>query len=67
MRQRADIVEMIWTVAESISQLSRLDPLEPGDLLFTGTPAGVGPLAPGDRVQGGVAGIGEIGLRIASG
>lgn len=65
MRQRADIAEMIWTIAECVSQLSYLDALEPGDLLFTGTPAGVGALAPGDRVQGGVAGVGEIALRIA--
>jgi fumarylpyruvate hydrolase len=64
-RQRADIAEMIWTVAECISQLSWLDALEPGDLLFTGTPAGVGAVVPGDRLRGGVTGIGEIALRIA--
>lgn len=64
-RQRADIADMIWTVAECISQLSWLDALEPGDLLFTGTPAGVGAVVPGDRLRGGVTGIAEIALRIA--
>lgn len=65
MRQQADIGEMIWSVAECISHLSSLDALEPGDLVFTGTPAGVGAVVPGDRLQGGVTGIGEIALQIA--
>lgn len=63
-RQRADIAELIWSVAESISYLSAFDALEPGDLLFTGTPAGVGPVVPGDVLHGGVEGIGAIRLWI---
>lgn len=63
-RQRADISDLIWSVAECISYLSQFDPLEPGDLLFTGTPAGVGPVVPGDLLHGVVDGLGEIRVRI---
>lgn len=63
-RQRADIADLIWSVAECIACLSEFDPLEPGDLLFTGTPAGVGPVVPGDVLRGGVTGVGTIELRI---
>jgi fumarylpyruvate hydrolase len=63
-RQRADISELIWSVAECISYLSRFDPLEPGDLLFTGTPAGVGAVVPGDVLHAGVDGVGEMRIRI---
>ena len=63
-RQQADISHLIWSVAESISYLSTFDPLEPGDLLFTGTPAGVGDVVAGDTLHGAVAGIGEIHVRI---
>lgn len=65
-RQRADISELIWSVAECISHLSAFDALEPGDLLFTGTPAGVGPVVSGDLLYGGVEGVGEIRLRIGA-
>lgn len=50
-RQNADIGGMIWPVPDIISRLSRYFELRPGDLVFTGTPSGVGPLAPGDRVE----------------
>jgi fumarylpyruvate hydrolase len=50
-RQRGDISDMIWTVAECIATLSSLVRLAPGDLLLTGTPAGVGPVAVGDLVE----------------
>ena len=56
MRQEADLAEMIWPVRDILAELSRLIALAPGDLILTGTPAGVGPLAPGDRVAGGIAG-----------
>jgi fumarylpyruvate hydrolase len=56
-RQDADIAEMIWSVPEVIVELSTLFELKPGDLIFTGTPAGVGVLEPGDRVEGGVEGL----------
>jgi fumarylpyruvate hydrolase len=64
-RQKADIADLIWPVPDVIVELSRLFTLEPGDVIFTGTPAGVGPLVPGDRVRGAIAGIGEVSLAIA--
>jgi fumarylpyruvate hydrolase len=60
IRQDADLNELIWDVPESVAELSTLFALAPGDLLYTGTPAGVGPLRPGDEVTGGIEGIGEI-------
>jgi fumarylpyruvate hydrolase len=59
-RQNADIADMIWAVPEIIAELSTWFTLASGDLIFTGTPAGVGPLNPGDRVRGGVDGVGEL-------
>lgn len=63
-RQAGDLGDMIWSVPETVAELSTLFELAPGDLIFTGTPAGVGPLAPGDRVRGGVEGVGEIAIFI---
>lgn len=57
LRQQGDLSEMIWSVAEVIAELSTLFELAPGDLIFTGTPAGVGALKRGDRIEGGVEGI----------
>lgn len=59
-RQQGDLSDMIWKVPEVIAELSTWFELFPGDLIFTGTPAGVGPLVPGDRVRGGVDGIGVL-------
>ena len=59
-RQRDDIAAMIWSVAEVIAHLSRLFRLERGDLIFTGTPAGVGAVQRGDRLEGGVDGVGTL-------
>lgn len=56
-RQQGDLADMIWKVPEIIAELSTWFELCPGDLIFTGTPAGVGPLVPGDRVRGGVDGL----------
>jgi len=56
-RQQADLSEMIWNVPEIIAELSTLFELRPGDLIFTGTPAGVGPVEPGDSLVGGVDGL----------
>ena len=56
-RQEADLSEMIWPVAEHLSELSRLVALAPGDLVMTGTPAGVGPAARGDRIEAEVEGV----------
>lgn len=64
LRQSADVADMTWSVAEIISHLSALFQLSPGDLIFTGTPAGVGPLVPGDVARGGVEGVAEIQVQI---
>jgi fumarylpyruvate hydrolase len=60
VRQDGQMADMIWTVPEIIAQASRLWRLAPGDLIYTGTPEGVGPLARGDLVTGGAQGVGEI-------
>jgi fumarylpyruvate hydrolase len=56
-RQQSDISQMVWDVPHIIAALSKLYELQPGDLIFTGTPSGVGPLKPGDRVEGGIEGL----------
>ncbi|MDH4260250.1 MAG: fumarylacetoacetate hydrolase family protein, partial [Gammaproteobacteria bacterium] len=66
-RQQGDIADMIWSVPEVIAELSTWFELFPGDLIFTGTPAGVGPLLPGDRVRGGVDGVSVLEYGIVSG
>ena len=65
-RQQGDLSDMIWSVPEVIAELSTWFELFPGDLIFTGTPAGVGPLVPGDRVRGGVDGVGVLEIRIVA-
>jgi fumarylpyruvate hydrolase len=67
VRQDGCLNEMIWPIADVISHLSRLVTLAPGDLIFTGTPGGVGALQPGDRVHGEVAGVDEFDLEIVEG
>jgi fumarylpyruvate hydrolase len=59
-RQRGDIAQMIWNVAEIIANLSQHYALAPGDLIFTGTPAGVGPVLPGDHLVGSIAGLTNV-------
>jgi fumarylpyruvate hydrolase len=63
-RQDARLSDMIWNVAEVIAQASRLWRLEPGDLIFTGTPEGVGPLLRGDKVEGAIEGVGTVAFTI---
>jgi fumarylpyruvate hydrolase len=65
LRQEGDLAEMIWSVPEIVAELSTLFTLQPGDLIFTGTPAGVGPLRRGDRITGGIDGVEEIRIDIA--
>ena len=65
MRQKGDLDQMIWKVPEMIAYLSALFTLRPGDLIFSGTPAGVGPVTRGDRLKGGVDTVGEIDVRVA--
>ena len=59
-RQRGDIADMIWSPAGILAELSTLFRLEPGDLVYTGTPSGVGALRPGDTVVAGVDGLGVL-------
>jgi len=59
-RQQGNIGEMIWKIPEIIMKLSQLFHLAPGDLIYSGTPAGVGPLQRGDLVQGKIDGVGEL-------
>jgi len=59
-RQRGDLSEMIWSVEEIIAQLSRYVALAPGDLIFTGTPAGVGAVRRGQRLLAAIDGLGEL-------
>lgn len=63
-RQQADIADLIWNVREVIAILSKSMRLQPGDLVYTGTPAGVGPVAAGDRITGGIDGLGTIEIEI---
>ena len=60
LRQSSDIDQLVWSVPEIIAHLSGFYHLGPGDLIFTGTPAGVGPVAPGDRLEGEIDGIGAL-------
>jgi fumarylpyruvate hydrolase len=64
LRQNASVDDMIWNVPEIIAGASRLWRLEAGDLIFTGTPEGVGPLLRGDIVEGEVEDVGSLSFRI---
>jgi fumarylpyruvate hydrolase len=64
MRQRGDISEMIWNVPEIIANLSAQYELRPGDLIFTGTPSGVGPIVPGDEIECAIGGLGKLQITI---
>lgn len=63
-RQEGDLNQLIWKVPEMIAILSRYFELRPGDIIMTGTPAGVGPIERGDVMVGNVAGIGELTVRV---
>ena len=65
IRQDGDIADMIWPVADIVAELSTYVELQPGDLIYTGTPAGVGRIVAGDLVEGGIDGIGAIANRFA--
>jgi fumarylpyruvate hydrolase len=62
--QRGDLEEMIWNVAEIVAQLSRQYTLRAGDLVLTGTPAGVGPVVRGDRIEAAIEGLGTLSVTI---
>lgn len=63
-QQSGDLADMIWNVPESIAYLSTLFTLAPGDLIYTGTPAGVAAVVKGDKLHGEIAGVGEIDIVI---
>jgi fumarylpyruvate hydrolase len=63
-RQRGDLAQLIWKIPEMLAYLSTLFTLAPGDLIFTGTPAGVGPVERGDLLRGGVEGVGTLTVRV---
>jgi fumarylpyruvate hydrolase len=64
VRQSSDLKHLIWSIPETIAYLSRLVTLAPGDLIFSGTPAGVAAVVRGDVLEGEVAGIGTVRTRI---
>jgi fumarylpyruvate hydrolase len=63
-RQHGDLADMIWPVADIIANLSGYVTLQPGDLIYTGTPAGVGKVERGDRLEGAVEGVGTLSVTI---
>ena len=66
LRQAGKTDQMIWKVGETIAKLSELFPLYPGDLIFTGTPAGVGPISVGDKVHAVIDEVGTLELDVVS-
>ena len=60
VKQQGDLAMQIWTVPEQINYLSSLITLQPGDLIFSGTPAGVGAIKAGDKLEGHVDGVGDL-------
>ena len=64
VKQSANLNQLIWSIPELIADLSSFYHLEPGDLIYTGTPEGVGPVLAGDRIEGRIEGVGEISLLI---
>jgi fumarylpyruvate hydrolase len=63
-RQCSDVSQLIWSTAETIAHLSQLFELRPGDLIFTGTPEGVGAIERGDLMTGSIDGLGELNVRV---
>ena len=64
VRQQGDLNQMIWKTAEQVAILSRYFALQPGDVIFTGTPSGVGPVKRGDEMEAFVEGVGSLRLRV---
>lgn len=63
-KQKGELTDLIWNCAEIISQLSHLERLQPGDLIFTGTPAGVGPVKPGDVIEARIDGLDPLKITV---
>jgi fumarylpyruvate hydrolase len=66
LRQQGDLADMIWDVPHTLAFLSKYYELLPGDLVFTGTPAGVAAVVPGDRLEGSIAGLSPLAVEIAA-
>lgn len=64
VRQNSHIAQLIWNISETIAELSAAWELQPGDLIYTGTPAGVGAVVPGDTLKGSISGLTEIALKV---
>jgi fumarylpyruvate hydrolase len=64
LKQNGDIGQLIWKVPEIIAYLSRFFTLKAGDLIFTGTPPGVSRVHRGDKLRGGVEGVGELAVSV---
>ncbi len=64
VRQQSDVSKLIWNIREIVADLSLYYHLEPGDLIYTGTPEGVGAVVPGDRLAGRVEGVGSVALTV---
>ncbi len=67
IRQDSNLTQLIWSVPEVIAELSTYYTLQPGDLIFTGTPDGIGPLVPGDTVTAGIYGLDTLQHRVIAG
>jgi len=64
VRQNSTVEQLIWNIAETIAQLSAAWELQPGDLIYTGTPAGVAAVVPGDTLKGSISGLTDIELKV---
>jgi fumarylpyruvate hydrolase len=64
VREKSDVDKLIWNIPELIADLSKYYHLQPGDLIFTGTPEGVGPVVAGERIDGRIEGVGSIVLQV---
>ena len=64
LKQKGDLADLIWSVNETIEQLSQAWVLQPGDLIYTGTPEGVGKVERGQTMRGGIDGLGELSVKV---
>ena len=64
LKQNANLNQMIWSVAEQISRLSQAFELMPGDIIYSGTPENVGPVVAGDMMEGSIAGLPTLNVRV---
>ena len=65
-KQHSNVDKLIWNIREIIADLSQFYHLQPGDLIYTGTPEGVGAVVPGDKITGQVEGVAEVALTVGA-